>query len=411
MEKRIGLPPECGVLALLFGLFFSHGIEAATEGEIAKSTLSVVALRGTDGVRSGVVTATEIVVSTCPLSDVHEPYSARIGEQTWSAKLQYADVERDLCQYEVKGLSAPSAARGSAKKLKTKNKVSIVGVSETGNITVTSTSISALRPFEESNYIQLKSPVLPTQAGAGLFNNQGKLVGIVKFYLPDADLNFALPIEWVADIPNRAAGDYKFVFTEGLPSRIKWMNRAIVLEKKSDWRGLEKHAKLWTKKDPRDRWGWLSLATAYIHLGQYHKAIPAYEAALRLRPHYAVAWNNLGTAYQQIGSYQRAVWAHEAATKLDQKSASAWFNLGTALYHQKNYKAASLAYMNASKLAPENAAIWYNLGLSYAEAGKTEAAIEAYRVALKITPEHKNAQHNLELLEKGEGALPRPSSN
>ena len=34
--------------------------------------------------------------------------------------------------------------------------------------------------------------------------------------------------------------------------------------------------------------GWLSLASAYVHQSQYQKAIPAYEAALRLSPNHGL---------------------------------------------------------------------------------------------------------------------------
>lgn len=80
--------------------------------------------------------------------------------------------------------------KGSAKKLKFKNKVWVVGAKDDNNVALKTGVIIALRPFEESNYIQLSVPIKPQLSGAGVFNSAGKLVGITQYYLSDADLNF-----------------------------------------------------------------------------------------------------------------------------------------------------------------------------------------------------------------------------
>lgn len=363
-------------------------------------TASVVVLKSEDTLRSGVVIAPQTVVATCAIE--YQPALLAVIKDgvSYPAALQYADPHRGLCQYSVANLPAPVAEKGSARKLKLKNKVSVVGAKDDSDVAISTGVITALRPFEESNYIQLSVPITPKLSGAGVFNSAGELVGITQFYLSDADLNFALPVEWIAEIPKWATGYRKYVFTDGPASRLKWMNKAILLEKKSDWRGLEKHAKRWTKQDAKDRWGWLSLASAYVHQAQYQKAIPAYVAALRLSPNYGVAWNNLGTAYQQVGAHRKAIMAHEVATRLEPRSASAWFNLGTALQHEKLHRQAIHAYREAGSFEPDRPAIWYNLGISYAELNQLTGASLAYQQVLKLQPEHTHAKHNLELVER-----------
>lgn len=380
------------ILALPFGT-------EAAEPDKQKLLASVVVLKS-DGLRSGVVIAPQTVVSTCAIE--YQPVVPAVIKNgvSYPAALQYVDPHRGLCQYSVADLPANAAEKGSARKLKVKNKVWVIGARDDGKVAIAAGVITALRPFEESNYIQLSVPITPSLSGAGVFNRAGELVGITQFYLPEADLNFALPVEWLAEMPRRAMGYRKYVFTDGPASRLKWMNKAILLEKKSDWRGLEKHAKRWTKQDAKDRWGWLSLASAYVNQAQYQQAINAYVTALRLSPNYGVAWNNLGTAYQHIGAYRKAIMAHEVATRLEPQSASAWFNLGTALQHEKLHPQAIHAYREAGALEPNRAAIWYNLGISYAELKQLSAATLAYQQALTLQPEHTKAQHNLDLIEQ-----------
>ena len=379
---------------------------AAAEPNKQKLIASVVVLKS-DVLRSGVVIAPQTVVSTCAIE--YQPAALAVIKDgvSYSAVLQYVDPHRGLCQYTVADLPAVAAAQGSARKLKVKNPIWVIGAKNDSDVAVASGVITALRSFEESNYIQLSVPITPQLSGAGVFNRAGELVGITQFYLPESDLNFALPVEWLAESPRRATGYRKYVFTDGPASRLKWMNKAILLEKKSDWRGLEKHAKRWTKQDAKDRWGWLSLASAYVNQAQYQKAISAYVTALRLSPNYGVAWNNLGTAYQRIGAYRKAIMAYEVATRLEPQSASAWFNLGTALQHEKLHQQAIYAYREAGTLEPDRAAIWYNLGISYTELNQLSAATLAYQQALKLQPEHAHAKHNLDLIERRLGSEPQ----
>lgn len=376
----------------------------AAESDRQKLAASVVVLKSDEALRSGVVIAPQTVVSTCSIKYQTAPLSVVKDGVTYAAALQYLDPRRGLCQYSVANLPAVPAEKGSARNLKVKNKVSVVGAKDDNDVALASGVITALRPFEESNYIQLSVTVTPKLSGGGVFNSAGELVGITQFYLSEANLNFALPVEWLAEIPKRAMGDQKYVFTEGLASRLKWMNKAILLEKKSDWPGLEKHAKRWIKLDARDRWGWLSLASAYVNQSQYKNAIPAYIAALRLSPNHGVAWNNLGTAYQRVGAYRNAITAYEVATRLEPQSASAWFNLGTALQHEKLHQQAIYAYREAGALASDSPAIWYNLGISYAELNQLKAAALAYQQTLKLQPDHANAKYNLDLIEQRSAA-------
>ena len=381
---------------------------ASVAAELDKPNLaaSVVVLQSEEALRSGVVIAPQTVVSTCSIQYQLAPLAAIKDGVRYPAILQYVDPHRGLCQYTVAELPAIAAQLGSARNLKVKNKVTVIGAKDDRDVAIAPGMITALRPFEESNYIQLSVPVTSKLSGAGVFNSAGELVGITQFYLSDADLNFALPTEWLAEIPKRAMGYRKYVFTDGPASRLKWMNKAILLESKSDWRGLEKHAKRWTKQDPKDRWGWLSLASAYVNQAQFQKAIPAYETALRLSPNYGVAWNNLGTAYQRVGAYRQAIMAYEVATRLEPQSASAWFNLGAALQHEKEHQQAIYAYREASILEPDKPAIWYNLGISYVELNQLTAATFAYQRTLKLQPDHTNAKHNLSLIERRSGGYP-----
>ncbi|WP_425459297.1 hypothetical protein [Hydrogenophaga borbori] len=53
--------------------------------------------------------------------------------------------------------------------------------------------------------LQISVPISPGSSGRGLFDEQGRLIGITSAGLRDSqNLNFALPADWIAEIPARA---------------------------------------------------------------------------------------------------------------------------------------------------------------------------------------------------------------
>jgi len=62
--------------------------------------------------------------------------------------------------------------------------------------------VSGFREYRGNEYIQITAPISPASSGGGLFDTQGRLIGITTMYLKDGQaLNFAAPVEWIASIP------------------------------------------------------------------------------------------------------------------------------------------------------------------------------------------------------------------
>ena len=60
--------------------------------------------------------------------------------------------------------------------------------------------VSGLRDIDEATFIQNTAAMSPGSSGGGLFNADGKLVGIVTSYFSDSqNLNFALPADLIVD--------------------------------------------------------------------------------------------------------------------------------------------------------------------------------------------------------------------
>lgn len=67
--------------------------------------------------------------------------------------------------------------------------------------TVSEGIVSGIRGHEPGEWLQLSAPISPGSSGGGLFDLQGRLVGLTTFTLRESqNLNFAVPIRNVVDL-------------------------------------------------------------------------------------------------------------------------------------------------------------------------------------------------------------------
>jgi tetratricopeptide (TPR) repeat protein len=344
------------------------------------------------GLGSGAVIGAGQVITNCHVAQKGNSLQVRQSGKSFKATLQYANPDRDLCQLSVPDLQALPVALGTAKKLRVGQRVYAIGAPQGLELTLSEGLISSLRLYEGSQYIQTSAAISPGSSGGGLFDDQGRLVGITTFqFIEGQNLNFALPVDWIAELPKRAQA----VPVAAKKNGLDWLNRAAALEQKKDWRRLLKHSQRWIKSEPGNAVAWFSLGATYGNLKQYNQAIHAYREALRIQPENAYTWNNLGSVYNDLKQYDQAIQALREALRIQPENAAAWNNLGSAYDDLKQYNQAIQAYREALRIQPEFATAWSNLGLIYDGIKQYDQAIQAYREALRIQPEFADAWYNL----------------
>ncbi len=342
------------------------------------------------GQGSGAVIGAGQVITNCHVAQKGKSLKVRQSGKTFKATLQYADPDRDLCQLSVPDLKAPPVALGTAKKLRVGQRVYAIGAPQGLELTLSEGLISSLRPYEGSQYIQTSAAISPGSSGGGLFDDQGRLIGITSFqFIEGQNLNFALPVDWIGELPKRAQ-----VTPVAKKGGLEWLMRAAALEQKNDWRGLLKLSRQWVKSEPENAGAWFSLGNAYNNLKQYDQAIQAYREALRIQPENE-AWNNLGAAYGGLKQYNQAIQALREALRIQPENAMAWHNLGIAYGNLKQHDQAIQAWREALRIQPEYADAWYNLGVTYDNLVQLDQAIQSYREALRIQPENAKAWYKL----------------
>jgi hypothetical protein len=153
---------------------------------------------------SGVVVDRDAVITNCHVLRRGVNINVKLGNAVRSASVQVSDEELDLCRLTVSGLDAPALTIGSAKQLRTGQRVYAIGAPQGLDLTISEGIVSALREVSGGTVIQTTAPISAGSSGGGLFDLSGRLVGIMTFqHRFGQNLNFALPADWIGEMQTR----------------------------------------------------------------------------------------------------------------------------------------------------------------------------------------------------------------
>ncbi|RDK07335.1 S1C family serine protease [Cupriavidus lacunae] len=196
---------------LLLPTVSCFAIEAADLYEKRSPSIWLVSVHDAQGQRikmgSAVVTGHEELVTNCHVLTQGRSITIKHENTAHAAQLAHADVERDLCIIRAKGLAAPAVKIAPVSTLKVGQKVYAIGAPRGMELTLSDGLLSALNHDKDDNLtrIQISAPISPGSSGGGVFDTDGRLIGIAYLTLKDAqNLNFAIPADWIAQVPARA---------------------------------------------------------------------------------------------------------------------------------------------------------------------------------------------------------------
>jgi hypothetical protein len=206
--------PALRTVLLAVGLSAAGGALALPPDEIFERTGPTVwALRALDADEKPLASASAVVigpgrvVTSCQVLARARKVELRRANAIFEAKLEFPDVERDLCQLRADGLSAPAAAPGSARTLRPGKRIYVIGYTRGTEQSIADGLVAAVRDAGTHNErVQTSVPAARGLLGAGLFDEDARLVGIVTASAKDApNAAFALPADWLAEVPARGA--------------------------------------------------------------------------------------------------------------------------------------------------------------------------------------------------------------
>ena len=201
------------------GLALAAGAAAALEPEalFSKVSGSVWAVRTFDAqerpLRAGsaVVIAAGRLVTNCHVLAKASSFVIKQDNVTYGATLEFPDPARDLCQIKVANFTAPPVVLAPAGRARVGQRVYAIGNPRGLENTLSEGILSGLRGGgggagePEARLLQTTAAISPGSSGGGLFDSEGRLLGITSFGARDGgSLNFAMPVEFLAELPARA---------------------------------------------------------------------------------------------------------------------------------------------------------------------------------------------------------------
>jgi tetratricopeptide (TPR) repeat protein len=141
---------------------------------------------------------------------------------------------------------------------------------------------------------------------------------------------------------------------------------------------------------PDNTWSQEGLATAYVGLGEYQKAIEILNQRLKVVPLEVFPVVSMGMALLASGDNASAEKQLRLATTMDSQYPLAWFGLGKALAAEKQSEPASQAFRQAVTLAPGLSDAHLGLANLLVKQGHLDEAAQECTAALNDSPEMAN---------------------
>lgn len=290
--------------------------QAFDRDKLLPSFNSIVMIRGynPDGSMaygSGVVVHEDKVLTNCHIfRQTTKPWASR-GEESYSIVSIQADRYHDLCLVTTDNLPLRPIPLGDSAHMKKGQEVIAIGHSSGVPAPLISAgTLKSLYAFEHGNVIRTSARFAMGASGSGLFDAEGRLVGINTFKSPGRSAYFyALPIEWLAQleqqpVETRFPIDGKTFWEEDDERKPFFMQMAIP-ELRQDWVKLEDVARRWVLAEADSTEAWYELGHAQESLGQLAQAEESYKKSLSIDPANSDSLFRLGMIASARGDLQR----------------------------------------------------------------------------------------------------------
>lgn len=162
------------------------------------------------GSGSAVVIAPGRLITNCHVLAKAASVAVKQDNVAYGAALEYPDVKRDLCQIKVNNFNAPAVQIAPSESISVGARVYAIGSPAGLENTISDGILSGLRGDANASgrLLQTTAPISPGSSGGGLFDSEGRLLGITTFILRDASsLAFAVPAQWIAEVPARGQAE------------------------------------------------------------------------------------------------------------------------------------------------------------------------------------------------------------
>jgi S1-C subfamily serine protease len=151
---------------------------------------------------SGVLLSSGKIATNCHIVEGGISYRVGRGKEFVAATLCSEEGNRDICILNVKEFRGKPAQIGKAVSLKSGDPIYAVGALQGLDISISEGIVVQLQGGPPPLFlIQITADVSSGSSGGGLFDGEGRLVGLTL--VGRQKLNFAMPVEWIGVKPDQ----------------------------------------------------------------------------------------------------------------------------------------------------------------------------------------------------------------
>lgn len=258
--------PVCRLCAPLLALLALCAVPAAAADDtppgllervpVAARTVFQLYAKSDRGTSSGsaVMVGPGLLATSCHvLNDATQAVVLQSGDAL-QVSLVAADWRRDLCILKSDVIDTRAAPLMPASQVRKNDVVFSLGFTA-GRFAYDLGEVRQLYAMDGSRVLRGSAAFAAGASGGGLFDAEGRLVGILTFYKLSSDKSmfFAIPADWVPEVlaggvqPKTA--DARPFWADASDARLPFL-QAVQYEHEGRWDALAQHAQLWLAREP-----------------------------------------------------------------------------------------------------------------------------------------------------------------
>lgn len=258
--------PACRLCAPLLALLLFCAVPVAASDDtppglldrvpVAARTVFQLYAKSERGTSSGsaVMVGPGLLATSCHvLNDATQAVVLQSGDAL-QVSLVAADWRRDLCILKSDVIDTRAAPLMPVSQVRKKDVVFSLGFTA-GRFAYDLGEVRQLYAMDGSRVLRGSAAFAAGASGGGLFDAEGRLVGILTFYKLSSDKSmfFAIPADWVPEVlaggvqPKTA--DARPFWADASDARLPFL-QAVQYEHEGRWDALAQHAQLWLAREP-----------------------------------------------------------------------------------------------------------------------------------------------------------------
>jgi S1-C subfamily serine protease len=324
-------------------------------------------VKDSSGTITGTGTAFAITDDGLAVTSFHvvqggETFTARTtqGAEFAVSGVTAADPAADLAIIALKASKLPVLELGESERLKIGAPVAVFGCPQGLSGTLSEGILSAWRTEQEiagktmpngGRLLQITAPISPGSSGSPVFDQAGKVIGVVAsgFVTPGTqNLNFIIPVEAVIKLRKESR------------STLADLVPRIDLKKQAAQPGAKPDPNAEYYNDPET-----ANLKRYVEAADGIESLKSARALVAKHPDSPAAHGNHSIALFMLGLSQQAETAAQRSLALDPEMPFAWELLANAQKAQGKMIDARASWMRAVALDPDSARIWHQIAVSY----------------------------------------------